>query len=179
MEPYLLKTPSGLSNVVEAMKQIESIGNSSAAFVLCHLRREVPVQEPHSHFIGGIVWLVDLLGRVHSTELSKYNSCALPLEQGKAKREWVFEHYYKFLKVEFPIKVPIRVEKRKKGERRKETRESISVWEFPKPFITEEKKKNYENNENRGNILFPAGKEQHLFLFELTLEGMVKYVIIV
>ncbi|KAH7547495.1 hypothetical protein FEM48_Zijuj01G0316100 [Ziziphus jujuba var. spinosa] len=53
MEPYLLKTPSGLSNVVEAMKQIESIGNSSAAFVLCHLRREVPVQEPHSHFIGG------------------------------------------------------------------------------------------------------------------------------
>lgn len=64
------------------MEQIECMGNSAAA-VLCHLSREVPLQKLHSHFMGDMIGLVALLGRVHSTELSRCNACVFPLSQLK------------------------------------------------------------------------------------------------
>lgn len=65
-----------LSNKEEVMKQIESMGNSAAALV-CHIFREVQLHEQHRHLMDDIVGLVALLGRVHSTELSRWNTCVL------------------------------------------------------------------------------------------------------
>ncbi|XP_060675499.1 structural maintenance of chromosomes flexible hinge domain-containing protein GMI1 isoform X2 [Ziziphus jujuba] len=70
IESYLPKLPIVLSNKEEVMKQIESMGNSAAALV-CHIFREVQLHEQHRHLMDDIVGLVALLGRVHSTELSR------------------------------------------------------------------------------------------------------------
>lgn len=66
------------------MNQIESIGNSAAA-TLCQLSRAGPFKELHNHFMGDIVGLVALLGRVNSTKLSRYNPFILPFAQLKDK----------------------------------------------------------------------------------------------
>ncbi|KAF3432812.1 hypothetical protein FNV43_RR23914 [Rhamnella rubrinervis] len=68
--PSLLNMSNELFTKEELMKQIESIGNSAAA-IFCQLSREGPFRELHNHFMGDIVGLVALLGRVNSTKLSR------------------------------------------------------------------------------------------------------------